>query len=159
MAAAEYFLRIDGVDGESADAKHKGEIVLEAFSWHESNAGSVSIGGGAAAGRVHFDDLRCVARTSKASPRLLVACASGEHLKSALLTCRRTTGVKLEFLKIALTDVLVSSYAVAGAVDPPADEFALAFGKVEIEYTPQAPSGKVDPVVLAGWDVAQGNRL
>ena len=33
MSAADYFLKIDGVDGESIDDKHKGSIELESFSW------------------------------------------------------------------------------------------------------------------------------
>jgi type VI protein secretion system component Hcp len=30
-ASADYFLEIDGVDGEATDDKHKGEIQLESF--------------------------------------------------------------------------------------------------------------------------------
>jgi hypothetical protein len=32
-AAVDYFLKIDGVDGESTDDKHKGEIQLESYSF------------------------------------------------------------------------------------------------------------------------------
>ena len=36
MAQVDYFLKIDGVDGESGDDKHKGEIEVESFSWGET---------------------------------------------------------------------------------------------------------------------------
>jgi type VI secretion system secreted protein Hcp len=160
LPAAEYFLKIDGVDGESADAKHKGEIKLESFSWEESNpGGGVSAGGGAGAGKVQVGDLRCAARTSKASPRLALACASGQHFPSAVLTVRRTAGTKLEFLRISLDEVVVSSYAVAGSTDPPTDEFALAFARIRVEYTPQAPSGKAGTPVQVGWDVVRAREI
>ena len=32
-AAVDYFLKIDGIDGESTDDKHKGEIQLESYSF------------------------------------------------------------------------------------------------------------------------------
>ena len=31
--AVDYFLKVDGIPGESVDAKHKGEIDVLAFSW------------------------------------------------------------------------------------------------------------------------------
>ena len=31
--AVDYFLKIDGIEGESQDAKHKGEIEVESFGW------------------------------------------------------------------------------------------------------------------------------
>jgi type VI protein secretion system component Hcp len=31
MAAVDYFLKIDGIEAESHDAKHKGEIHVDAF--------------------------------------------------------------------------------------------------------------------------------
>jgi type VI protein secretion system component Hcp len=32
MAAVDFFLKLDGIDGESTDAKHKGEI---AINWND----------------------------------------------------------------------------------------------------------------------------
>src|SRR5215204_7076957 len=50
--AIDYFLRIDGVPGESIDDKHKGEIDVEAWSWGESNPRPPEgVGGGAGKGR------------------------------------------------------------------------------------------------------------
>ena len=59
-------------------------------------------------------DLLVVARTSKASPKLWLACASGQHIKSAILTCRKAGGGQQEFYKITLTDVLVRANEVDG---------------------------------------------
>jgi len=33
MAAVDYFIKFDGIKGESADAKHKDEIDVESWSW------------------------------------------------------------------------------------------------------------------------------
>ena len=87
--AVDSFLKLDGIPGESADARHKGEIDVLAFSWGVSRAGSSGAGGGGGAGKAIFEDLLVVARTSKASPKLWQACATGQHLKGAVLACRK----------------------------------------------------------------------
>lgn len=159
--AADYFLKIDGIPGESADAKHKDEIDVLAFSWGLSQTGSSRPGGGGGAGKAVFEDLLVVARTSKASPKLWLACASGQHIKTAVLTCRKAGKAPLEFLKITLSDVTISSYEIDGSEEEelPLDQIALAFAKIETAYTPQDPTGKAQPPVKAGWDVKQNKKI
>ena len=45
MAAADYFLKIDGIEGESKADKHKDEIDLQSFSWGATQSGSFAAGG------------------------------------------------------------------------------------------------------------------
>ena len=156
---ADYFLKVDGIPGESADAKHKGEIDVLAFSWGVSQAGAPSSGGGGS-GKAAFDDLIVVARASKASPLLWLACASGTHIKSAVLTCRRSGKSAPEFLTITLSDLVVASYELDSSDDgPPLDQIGLAYAKIETQYTPVDPAGKALPPVKAGWDVAAGKKV
>jgi type VI secretion system secreted protein Hcp len=158
--AVDYFLKLDGIPGESTDAKHKDEIDVLAFSWGVSQATGTGSGGGGGAGKAVFEDLLVVARTSKASPKLWLACASGQHIKSAILTCRKPGKAALEFLKITLTDVTITSYEIDGSDEElPLDQVALAFAKVETVYTPQDPSGKAQPPVKAAWDVKKNAKV
>ena len=60
MAQVDYFLKIDGVDGESADDKHAKEIELESWSVGATNAGSFSSGGGGGSGKVAMADFHFV---------------------------------------------------------------------------------------------------
>ena len=157
--AVDYFLKLDGIPGESTDAKHKDEIDVLAFSWGVSHPKASGPGGGGA-GKAVFEDLLVVAHTSKASPKLWLACASGQHIKSAILTCRKPGKAPLEFLKITLTDVLISSYEIDGSdEEPPLDQIALAFAKVETVYTPQDPTGKAQPPVKAAWDLKNNAKV
>ena len=158
--AVDYFLKLDGIPGESRDAKHKDEIDVLAFSWGVSQSGSSGPGGGGGAGKAVFEDLLVVARTSKASPKLMLACASGQHIKTAVLTCRKAGKGPLEFLKITLTDALVSSYEIDGSDEElPLDQAALSFAKVEMAYTPQDPTGKAQPPVKAAWDLKKNAKV
>ncbi len=157
---ADYFLKVDGIPGESADAKHKDEIDVLAFSWGVSQAGAASSGGGGASGKAAFDDLLVVARTSKASPNLWLACAEGKHIKSAVLTCRRGGKAPVEFLTIVLSDVVVSSYEVDGSdEEPPLDQISLSYAKVETHYTPADKTGKTQPPISAGWDLKANKKV
>jgi type VI secretion system secreted protein Hcp len=158
--AVDYFLKIDGIPGESADSKHKDEIDVEAWSWGEVNAPHPG-SGGTGAGKVQMQDLNFTARFSKASPNLMLACASGKHLKSAVLTARREGKAQAEFLTFSLSDVLVSSYQTAGAAGEvsPVDSVSLNFSKIQIEYKQQKADGSLAGSIKAGWDVKQNKKL
>jgi type VI secretion system secreted protein Hcp len=161
VAAVDYFLKIDGIAGESLDAKHKGEIQPQSFSWGEAQQQGPATASGAGAGKVQFHDLHFVMRTNKASPQLLLACASGQHLKSAVLTARKTGKAPQEFLVITLTNVLVSSYETgATPVQPyPVDQVSLSFGQIKVEYRAQKPDGSLEAPVQASWDVAANRKV
>jgi type VI secretion system secreted protein Hcp len=162
MAAVDYFLKIDGVDGEAADAKHKGEIDVLAWSWGATNSGDHATGGGGGAGKVQMMDFTFTMAINKATPTLFLACANGKHIKSAVLVCRKAGGDQQEYLKITMSDVLVSSYQTGGSAASsviPTEQFTLNFAKIEKEYKPQKPDGTLDAPVKAGWDVKANKKL
>jgi type VI secretion system secreted protein Hcp len=117
MALFDAFLKLDGIKGESADAKHKGEIDIESFSWGLSQTGTSAQGGGGGAGKVKVHDFTIIKRTDASSPLLMLNCANGAHIKEANFVVRKAGGEQLEYLKIKLTDVLVSSYKPHGITD------------------------------------------
>jgi type VI secretion system secreted protein Hcp len=153
MAAFDYFLKIDGIPGESTDAKHKDEIDVLSWSWGETQEIAPSPGGGAGTGKVAMTDLHVSANLSKASPQLLLACASGKHIKSAVLAGRRGGKAQAEFLTFSLSDVLVSGYQTGGATaEAPLDSISLNFSKIEVTYKQQTAKGSLGPPIRVGWD-------
>lgn len=91
---------------------------------------------------MRMQDFSFTMRVNKASPKLLLACAKGQHLKVVTFTARREGKAQQEFLVYKFTDVLVSSYQTAGTDDViPMDQISLAFSRVELEYKPQKPDG------------------
>ena len=74
MAQIDYFLKIAAVDGESADAKHKGEIDVESFSWGETASAGTTPGNGAGAGKVQAQSFVFVKKVDKSSPVLMIGC-------------------------------------------------------------------------------------
>jgi len=93
MAAVDYFLKLDGIQGESKADKHTDEIDVLSFSWGATQSGTFAGGGGGGAGKVAMQDFHFTMLHSKASPALMLACAQGDHIKSAILTWQRAAGV------------------------------------------------------------------
>jgi type VI secretion system secreted protein Hcp len=157
MAQVDYFLKLDGIEGESRDDKHKNEIEIESFSWGATHTGTLAFGGGGGAGKVQFNDFHFASSSTKASPLLMRACATGQHIKSAVLTVRKAGtegGGGQEFYKLTLSDVLISSYqAGGGGGSAPQDQSSLNFAKIEFSFTPQDATGKPTESVKAGWDL------
>ena len=88
MAAVDFFIKFDGIKGESTDAKHKDEIDVESWSWGETHAAG-GRGGGAGAGKVAMQDFHFTMQQNTASVGLMRACATGQHIKEATLSARK----------------------------------------------------------------------
>ncbi len=157
MAIVDYFLKIDGIPGESQDKTHKNEIEIQSFSWGAVQTGTASHGGGMGAGKVQMQDFHFVMRVNKSSPKLMLACANGEHIKNAVLVCRKAGKEQQEYLKVTFTDLLVSSYQTGGSGGDviPMDQISLNFSKVEIEYKEQKPDGSLGGAIKAFYDMKQ----
>jgi type VI secretion system secreted protein Hcp len=162
MAKVDYFLKIDGVDGESTDDKHKGEIQLESYSLGHSNGATFSSGGGAGAAKVAMQDFHFVKNVDKSSPKLHTACATGEHIKTATLVCRKAGGDQQEFLTVVLSPVLVTTFQHGGNAAGdivPTEQISLAFGKIEFKYKEQKPDGSLGGEVIGGFDVTTNKKV
>ena len=149
--AFDAFLKLDGIEGESADHKHKGEIEVLSFSWGISNAGTQASGGGGGAGKVSVHDFSIVKMIDSTSPLLFEKCCSGEHLGGGLFTLvDRQTG--LGFYKIRFDEILVSS--VQPAANPgsntPTESLSLNFTRIEI--TAQSSRGGTTNSIICSMD-------
>ena len=160
FAATDYFLKIEGVDGESTDAKHKGQIEIDSFSWGVSNSGSMAAGGGGGAGKASFSDLHFTKTVDKSSPKLMEAVATGEHLRSVDLVVRKAGGDQLEYYKVTLQDVVISGYSTTGSSgEAPSESISLNFSKIVFEYTPQNADGTAAAPLKTGYDLALAKKI
>jgi type VI secretion system secreted protein Hcp len=159
--AVDYFLKIDGIEGESTDDKHKNEIDVVSWSWGETNSGSHAGGGGGGSGKVSMNDFSFAMTMNKATPKLMLACATGQHIKNAILICRKAGTEQQEYLKITFTDLLVSSYQTGGSQgqEVPIDSISLNFSKIEFGYKPQKEDGTLDAEVKAGYDLKLNKKV
>lgn len=155
-AQADYFLKLEGVDGESQDSQHQGTIEINSWSWGASNAGITrgSTGGGGGSGKASFQDISFMAGASKASPKLMLAAASGKHFPKATLMVRKSGTDRGDYYTITLSDVVVTAYGNSGTGGAePSDQFSLNYAKIEFEYKPMNSAGTTDAPIKAGWNV------
>jgi type VI secretion system secreted protein Hcp len=115
FGASDYFLKIEGIKGESVDVRHKDWIELDSFSWGVSNSSTAGSGAGTGmgTGKVSLQDFHFTMKVDKASPKLMLACATGKHIPTLQFTVARTdgaTGGTTDYYVVTLTDCLVSSY-------------------------------------------------
>jgi type VI secretion system secreted protein Hcp len=152
--AVDIFAKLGDIKGESLDAKHKDEIEVLSFSWGVANPATTGPGGGA--GKVTFQDLSIVHRIDKATPQVLKACATGEHLKDATITHRKAGKTQHEFFIVKMNDVIITGVTHSGSSgqpDPDSEIVTLAFAKVDFEYRPQKPDGTLDAGIHFKYDL------
>src|SRR5215475_13103807 len=162
MALVDYFLKIEGIDGESHDHKHKGSIDVDSWSWGETQSGTHAAGGGGGAGKVSMQDFHFVMKVNRASPELMLACAEVRHIKEATLICRKAGKEQQEFFCVKMTDLLVSSFQTGGSGHSdiiPTDQVSVNFAQIEFAYKPQKADGTLDAAVKTGWDVKANKKV
>jgi type VI secretion system secreted protein Hcp len=151
------FMKIDTLKGESVDKTHAGEIDVLAWSWGLSNSGSA---GGAGAGKVNVQDLSFTKYVDKSTPDLLLAACNGKHYGTALLTVRKAGEKPLEYLKITMTEVLITSVSTGGSggEDRLTENVTLNFAAVKVDYIEQKKDGSAGDKPSMNWNVAENSK-
>jgi type VI secretion system secreted protein Hcp len=155
MAQEDYFLKIDGIKGESQDDKHKDEIHVSSFSFGVTNTGTGGSNLGSGGGRANVQDLHFTKVVDQASPNLFLACATGKHFDTATVTVRRAGETPQEYLVYDLEEVFVSSISISGHEGGgiAQESCSLNFSKVTLTYTPQNPDGSPGAANPKSYDV------
>lgn len=154
--AVDMFIKIGDIKGESKDKAHKEKIDVLAWSWGVSNSGNAQVGGGAGAGKVNVQDLSFTKYVDSATSPLLVAACNGKHYDEALLIVRKAGEHPVEYIKIKMEEVLITSLSTGGSggEDRLTENVTLNFAKVHVDYTPQDDKGKAGTAIPFGWDIA-----
>ena len=162
-ANTELVLKLEGIPGDSAVIGHENEIDVSSVSFGASQTGIREAGGKASARRSSLTTFAMTKKVDKASPKLFLFCATGQHIPTAVLTFRDVAGegAALEYLTITLSDVVISSYQVgASSGSDLADEsISLSYSKIEYKYVAQLPNGQLAPPVIVTFDVVNNREL
>jgi len=157
--AVDMFIKIANIKGESQDKTHANEIDVLAWHWGGSQSGTGHTGGGSGSGKVSVQDVSFTKWEDSASAALLMAMCKGTHIKEANLVVRKAGDKPLEFIKLKLEDVLVSSISKGGSggEDRLTENVTLNFTKFKYEYFVQDDKGAGKPAGEVGWDIAANN--
>lgn len=154
--ALDWFLKVEGITGDSTDNEHRDEIEVLTWSWGVINSVSSAGHVGAGLGRPAFQELHLVSRVGSASPHLFLACATGRHLRWATLTGVRPGQRRVDFLVYHLTEVVIgSTQHSSDEQEAPLDRFAMSYRRVEVRYVPIGPDGRPGTPIKTGFDLDQ----
>ena len=159
--AVDMFLKLTGVDGESGDSKHAGEIDVLAWSWGASQSGTMHLGTGGGSGKVSVQDLSVTKYVDSASHSLLKHCHTGGHIDEGILTIRKAGGDPLEYNTLTMKKIIVTSVSTGGSggEDRLTENVTLNFKEFEYAYTPQLKDGTGDAAKEFKWDIPSNVEL
>jgi type VI secretion system secreted protein Hcp len=144
-SAADYFLKIDGIAGESTNEQYQDAIEVESWSWGVNK----DAGKPANAQNFHF-----VKKVGPASPKLFEATAAGTLFPKAKLTAVRGA-TQFPYLRYCFTGVRMSSFQTGGSNGSgtlPMEQISFSFATAVNVYQGQDATGAgLDPV-FGGWD-------
>jgi type VI secretion system secreted protein Hcp len=156
--AVDMFLELEGVKGETLDKVYKGKNAIDVLSWTwgVSNTGTFHHGSGGGAGKANFQDIAITKFVDKGTADLMMFCANGKHIPKGTLTCRKAGDNPLEYLKITMQQILVSSYATGSSAgdERTTETVSLNFAKVKVEYFMQNATGGKETGGEMAWDIA-----
>jgi type VI secretion system secreted protein Hcp len=171
MAVEDYFIKLDGIDGESTDSKHTKEVEVLSFHFKGQQQGTAgSSTGGLGKGKVKLADFVITKKVDKASPKLFLNCCNGEPVKKVVFTARKAGKDQQDYLKITMTDCLVSLFeygadGIAPTSGAAADDWMQSekvgfnYSSIDFSYKEQKPDGTLGGEIKGGWSAIQNKQL
>lgn len=146
-AAVDYFLKIEGIDGESKSQGHQNWLEVTSIAWGRGAPQGVaegSMAGRSGAGEVRSasgpGQMTITKTADTASPKLLEAMWSGRHIASAQLEIAKPGAPATRY---NFQNVMISSYKQTGSQGgETVEQFTINFEKVEMTRSggPGAPA-------------------
>jgi len=161
--AVDYFLKLDGIDGESKQTGHSKELEMDNWSFGETQAGTAAQNTGSASGKVTLNEFRFSKRMDVSSPKLMQYCANGKHVKWARFTARRAGtegGTPLDYLFVDFGDLIISSYDISGVGTDgwPQETIAFSYGQIVMTYK-QLSKGIGQGPIQGGYDAEKNKKI
>ncbi|MFP5209041.1 MAG: Hcp family type VI secretion system effector [Acidobacteriota bacterium] len=156
--SVDYFLKLDGIEGESLDEKHKNEIQIMSWSWGASNVSSVSGTGGSGAGKVSLSDFNIMANFDKATPKFFKSVCAGTHIKTGTMSAIKAGADGKPYLKVDFKELFITSLQISGSSEIPAVSLSFSYNEIKIDYSTQNEQGNLTSTGPVGYDL-KGNKL
>lgn len=155
--ANDAYLKIEGINGESEDEKHKQwiEVSNVLYAVHQPRADVLSTAGGHTTGRADLYPVNFTKLADIASPVLLQTCATGKTIPKASFEFLRADGdgKPIPYFKIELHNVMIASITPdSGEGGIIVERVQLAYAKIKWSYTKQSIRGGTQGNTSGSWD-------
>jgi type VI secretion system secreted protein Hcp len=156
--AVDYFLKLDAIDGESADDKHKSEIQIMSWSWGASQVSSVSGTGGSGAGKADLSDFSIMTFFDKSTPKLFKSICAGTHIKTGTMSAIKSGSDGKPYLKVDFKELYVTGLQISGSSEVPTVSLSFSYNEIKIDYSTQNEQGNVTSTGAVTYDT-KANKL
>jgi type VI secretion system secreted protein Hcp len=139
--ATNFFLALDGINGETQDSAHANQISVLSWShsFNQPTSPTRSAAGGGTVEQANHADFSITKYIDSATDDLLKACWTGKQIAAGTFTAFRSsgTGDGVNYLLIAFKNIIVSNYSISGGTgDVPVETVTLSYSSVSYKYTP-----------------------
>jgi len=159
--AVDVFLKLGDIKGESHDKTYKDWIDVLAWSFGGTQTGTMQMGGGGGTGKVNIQDLSVTKYVDTSSTNLYLKLCTGKHYDEAKLIVRKAGDTPVEYVKVTMDDVIISSISTGGSTgdERTTENISLNFAKFKYEYTPQKEDGSADATMDITFDIKQNTPV
>jgi type VI secretion system secreted protein Hcp len=141
--AVDYFLKLDGIQGESQDSNHKDEIQIMSWSWGASQVSSVGGTGGSGAGKASLSDFSIMTNFDKATPKFFKSVCQGTHLKSGTMSAVKAGANGKPYLKVDFKELFVTHLQISASSEVPTVSISFSYNQIAIDYSTQNEQGNI----------------
>lgn len=153
--AVDYFLKIDGIEGESSDSNHKNEIQLMSWSWGASQHSSVAGTGGSGAGKMDLTDFNLMTYFDKSTPKLFKTIGLGTHVPQGTLSAVKSGADGKPYLKVEFKEVFVTGLQMSASSEIPTVSLSFTYNEIKIDYSVQDENGNLKSTGPVTYNVKQ----
>jgi len=139
--AVDYFLDIDGIQGETENEAFTNKIQLMSWSWGASNISTVSGTSGSGAGKVDVSDFNCMTNFDKSTPALFKAITKGTHIAKGTMSALKSGGDTTPYLKVNFTEIFVTGLQMSASSETPTVSLSFTYASIGIDYSVQGKDG------------------
>ena len=141
--AVDYYLKLDGIEGESADASFKNQIQIMSWSWGASQVSSVSGTGGSGAGKADLSDFNIMTNFDKATPKFFKSIVTGQHIKTGTMSAVKSGAEGKPYLKVDFKELFVTSLQISASSEIPTISVSFTYNDIKIDYSTQNEQGNL----------------
>ena len=150
----DYFLKLDGAQGESKHVNHSNEIRVLSWNWGGDSESTVGRTQGSGAGKVTMQPLTIVAEFDSAFTKVAGFLTQGKHISNATLSAVKHGSNNQDYMTIKMTEVFVASMNVTASGQVPVVNLTFTYKSINTEYKTQNEQGNLTTAGTHTYDAS-----
>lgn len=153
--AVDYFLKLDGIQGESVDKNFTNQIQVLSWGWGASQVSSVAANGGSGAGKVNVSDFSVTTYFDKATPKFFKNICAGTHVKTGTMSAVKAGANGKPYLKVEFGELFVTGIQMSAQNEIPTVNLSFSYNDITIDYSAQDEKGNVVSTGAVSYSVKE----